>query len=476
MWNLDLKKYSPVYLVRTPIVPWIVDQKYMTELRESAAFVKRLLTAYPSKKGGALNWIKNEFKAEPGQVEDDEVLTYLGLKTIGTLAGAFVDQKDFDRWIGEGEIALPTERFYSKPYLSLGSSRHVLLQNVQLKGVGRNNLCIDQDFYHSWGGLVSRDALKGYLSSLVANKKTKLGCLSILGLFNYTDIPAGSPPLTLVVRESNSFRLSQIDSSFLTDTDIRVVKKFLNGSFPELKPQQIFEKILDHYIHAYSVGVIHRSPNRENLLIDGRWIDTESIDFNLDSSALYSFVKIVVLCSDENLPNNFGKSFSEVVKGEEQILFYDSWIHHLYFMCELTFDAYKSLWPDEVKNFNDCFWKVMLNYFPEQEIAPWKEQTSHKISHNQMQFTTRTQDVLDPFDTLQNMLPVCENYKCIGHHYDPSLGGMVYTFAESEEDIHQTVNKLLRKWEISMWPKETSWESAFEKANIAMASIEQIIL
>jgi hypothetical protein len=97
------------------------------------------------------------------------------------------------------------------------------------------------------------------------------------------------------------------------------------------------------------------------------------------------------------------------------------------------------------------------------------------ISHNQMLFSTRTQDELDPFDTLQSLLPVCEKYKCIGHHFDPSLGGMVYTFAESEEDIHQSVNKLLRKWEISLWPNETNWEAAFERAKKSLASVNEII-
>ena len=184
MWNLDLKKYSPVYLLRTPVTPWIVNEKFMPQLKANAAFVKQLIDAYPHKKRGTMNWIKSAFHNPVEATEEIDVLTYLGLKTIGTLGGAFVDQNDFDQWIAVAEIALPTERFYSKPFLSLGSSRHVLLQDVQLKGVGRNNLCIDQDFYHSWGGLVMRDALKGYLSSLVANKKTKLGCLNILGLFN----------------------------------------------------------------------------------------------------------------------------------------------------------------------------------------------------------------------------------------------------------------------------------------------------
>lgn len=475
MWNLDIRKYSPVYLVRATIVPWIIDESYMPKLKANAAFVKRLMESYPEKKRGTMNWIKTEFNLQTEKTEEDDVLSYLGLKTIGTLSGVFVDQNDFDKWIGDAVIALPTERFYSKPFLSLGSSRHVLLQDIQLKGVGRNNLCIDQDFYHSWGGLVFRDALKGYLSSLVANRKTKLGCLSILGLFNYAEVPPGSPPLTLVVRESNSFRLCQIDPSFLTDTDIRVVKSFLTDSFPGLGPQQMLDKIIDHYIHAYSVGVVHRSPNSENLLIDGRWIDTESIDFKTDSSALYPFIKIVIPCSDKDIPNNFGKTFLEVTSGEEGILFYDSWVHHLYFMCELTFAAYKTLWPDEVHGLDDVFWKLMRTYFPGSAVQPWKDQTSNMISHNQMLFSTRTQDQLDSFDTIQALLPVCEKYKCIGHHFDPSLGGMVYTFAESEEDIHQSVNKLLRKWEISLWPHETNWEAAFERARKSLASVNEII-
>ena len=476
MWNLDLKKYSPVYLARTPITPWIVNEKFMPQLKANAAFVKQLIEAYPHKKRGVMNWIKSAFHSPAEATEEIDVLNFLGLKTIGTLGGAFVDQHDFDQWIAVAEIALPTERFYSKPFLSLGSSRHVLLQDVQLKGVGRNNLCIDQDFYHSWGGLVMRDALKGYLSSLVANKKTKLGCLNILGLFNYSEVPAGSPPLTLVVRESNSFRLCQIDSSFLTDTDIKVVKTFLTKSFPGLAPQEMLEKILDHYIHAYSVGVVHRSPNKENLLIDGRWIDTESIDFKMDSSALYPFVKIVVPCSDEDLPNNFGKTFAEVAQGEQGILFYDSWIHHLYFMCELTFETYQTLWPEDIHGLNDCFWKIMRTYFSSETIDQWKTQTFHFISNNQIQFTSRSQDQLDTFDQILELAPTCKDYKCIGHHYDPTLGGMVYTFAEAEEDVHLTVNKILRKWEISFWPDEKNWQEAFDQARKATATIDEIIL
>ena len=476
MWNLDLKKYSPVYLVKTPITPWIVNEKFMPQLEANAAFVKQLIGSYPHKKRGVMNWIKGAFHTPVESLEEIDVLTYFGLKTIGTLGGAFVDQNDFDQWIAVAEIALPTERFYSKPFLSLGSSRHVLLQDVQLKGVGRNNLCIDQDFYHSWGGLVMRDALKGYLSMLVANKKTKLGCLNILGLFNYTEVPAGSPPLTLVVRESNSFRLCQIDSSFLTDTDIKVVKSFLTKSFPGLRPQEMLEKILDHYIHAYSVGVIHRSPNKENLLIDGRWIDTESIDFKMDSSALYPFLKIVVPCSDEELPNNFGKTFAQVTSGEENILFYDSWIHHLYFMCELTFESYQDLWPEEIDGLTDCFWKIMRTYFSSEALDVWKTQTFHLISNNQIQFCSQTQDELDAFANILELAATCHDFKCIGHHYDPTLGGMVYTFAQSEEDIHQVVNRLLRKWEISFWPGEKNWKEAFDQARKAMATIDEIIL
>lgn len=472
MWNLDPRKYSSVYLKKHAITPWIVPSENISELCAVAGLIRDMMSDYKNfHEMWSVSWAQEHFRKPSPSPAPEEMLTFLGLQAVHFTGSTFLSKEDFDQRERSADLVLPSEKFFSKPFISMGSSRHALAGNFQLKGIGRNSLCLDEDYYHSWGGWIFRDALKAFVADRLATGKSELGSLKLLGMFLYKDVPKGFPPLVLGIREADSYRLCQLEESFITKNEISTVQEFLEKRFPGLRPQEILASIFRNYLNAFLRGVIHRSPNKDNLLIDGRWIDSESLDCTLGDRPMYPFFRVFV--KDKI---SFGEGFQKQLKELQlkNVHFYDSWVHHLRLMCELTYDTYKTLYGDVFGGFASLYEKALTSSFLQKDVDFWKPSLSF-LSQNEMTFSRSQETELSLISDYHRYEEALGDFRCISLHYDSVLKGTVLNFASADEDIHFTMNKVIKKLEASFWPSELTLPEAMKNAETISQAVKGLI-
>jgi hypothetical protein len=198
------------------------------------------------------------------------------------------------------EVWLPSERFFwSFPQFNQGSSRHILINKVQLKGSGRNPMATRLDRHHSWGGQFLWQNLKSLAVSQIFRGAVPMDLLNTLAFSLEAEESKGqniSPGLnSMLFREAKSFRITQV----MTDFDPRgeVKKHDLSRQFLEqakLKEHFIPESYLFNFASMLMMGISHLSINRENMMLDGSLIDYEDLRFRGSSDCQSTMVTFKV--------------------------------------------------------------------------------------------------------------------------------------------------------------------------------------
>jgi hypothetical protein len=181
-------------------------------------------------------------------------------------------------------IYLLTERFFWKtPTLNLGSSRHGLLYDYQIKGLGRNPLATRGDYHHSWGGVHLWQGLNAYIKSHLLAGLSPLGILqttmvSIKNSDGHDFIRADHT--TQIMREADSIRVTQVCTQFEREAEKEEVAKLILSRTNTEKFDDHFEKIIFHYVSLYLLGVKNTSVTKENITLEGKLIDYEDHDIS----------------------------------------------------------------------------------------------------------------------------------------------------------------------------------------------------
>lgn len=458
MFSLSPEKYSTVYLNFKEIKPWIVPDSYREQLNETALFIKHnheLTKAKPSK---AL--LSRSYREKiSGTLSEDELLHFLGVASKGNLASPFVSLKEWNEWIDKSDLNLLTEKFYHPPsYLLAGAGRHALTPNAHLKGIGRNILSTGEDYSHSWGGLLVRDALKGYLTGLYVSERTLLPQMANFGLFLYSQTDDDGVPLVLQIRDSSTFRLSQTYSACLLEEEKEVIRSHLVHFFKTSDPSHMLDRIIEHYVHAYSVGVKHKSLAPDNLLIDGRWIDTESLDFNLDGEAFDEWVTVGVVGKEFDL--NVVKN-SSMLDMQEDFIFLDSWVHQLHLMVKSTVMAYQGLWEPLNYPLEAKFRHFLDRHFGKLDLSYWLGLLDQFQSISGIKFgiMPKARNQRFPVDH-ENLFTL----KLRGYFFNSEWPLHNLTFGRSETDSYEEMQRLTQKWEKAFWPQQLNWRAAHQQA------------
>lgn len=253
----------------------------------------------------------------------------LGIRTLKLQSPPFLNFQQRVEELAQAKFFLEAERFYAPPFLSPGSSRHGLLYNAQLKGIGRNGLTTDETFGHSWGGLYFADALRSYITEALISENPQEKILRTFGLFRYT---GGE---SFIIREMRGFRLAQIHPSFLFKEEIPVILNFLSHEYPGQELESIFENILGLYVNRFLRGHYYKSISWDNLMLDGSYVDTESLILSLRKQPA-EFVDVLVsegptVDAKDELPK------------EGVYYFYDSWAHQLSLIASMYREVFSAL-------------------------------------------------------------------------------------------------------------------------------------
>ncbi len=465
MFGLDYRKYKIIHLETEKITPWIVNPDSIRSIKELAAFIKNISMhmekRYPY---DTYKYLTSKYLAPKKTIKNitlEDVLGIIGLKTKQWPSDTFFNHYDFNNFKSNTKCLLFTEKNLIPQHIGMGSSRHVLGVNYQLKGIGKNSLAHDEDYYHSWGGMVCRDGLAVILSDHAIEKRTKLGCMKTDAVFRYAKEQLKNTPLVLSLRKNNTFRLSQIVDHFISHDEKKFVRKHLFSIFKTEGAHNIFAKIVENYVHAASVGVFHRSVTQENLTIDGRFIDTESIDYTKDSKAIPFYIS-VGLKKDTHSYGPKIKLVSDKALRNNEIFFYGSWIHDLLLISEMTSKSFKAIFNEDFE-YEDLTLRFIEDYFPG-KLEKWKALLQYTSFGKYMSLTGELK--VDCINNIGEVISLCGEYYCTGSHYDLWTHLDKVTFSQQEDDLSLYRLKMLRKVEAALWSKELSWDQSFENWKI----------
>lgn len=303
----------------------------------------------------------------------DEAINFLGMKSLHILNDSFISEDAFFKSVNDCSIILPTERFYSNRPLSVGSSRHAIVDNVQVKGIGQNILNTSYQYDYNWGGYLSIDALISLAKEMIISKRSALEPLKTLGLFRYKISPIKGKDLVIQFREADTFRLAQIHPSSCSRKEKEMLLNFLTKEFEQKNINQILEFIVENIIKSFSKGVAQSTPSLSNLTINGKWIDAESVDITKEEECYPLYIEELII--------------------DETKYFFNSWIHNLYLHCEnyvknfeglfdISFDLdsfFESRVIEHINPVNKEYWFKLLKEYPS-----WRKLNNDFLEHTEL--------------------------------------------------------------------------------------------
>jgi hypothetical protein len=355
---------------------------------DNARFVQELQLSQPKFTEGfeIANYmqLRRTFKIKPSRLDGDflesleKALPFLNRVSTG-------DPNPFWELANEvkDRIYLPTEKFFwNFPTINLGSGRHSLLYDIQLKGNGRNALAIRTDFSHAWGGSFIWQSLKSYAITVLLKGMLPQGILEteMISLYRNDEDDQKLTPSSraLQFRSSKGLRVTQICIGIdphLYPNQKQILSGLLTGQGLKYS-SQLFEKSLFMYASMFMNGLKHLSVTKENITLEGQLLDYEDVEYLTDKEN-YSFQIYLKIAKKEGqqIPNTSNLLAKEFVPFLKRAKLYTSTIHHAVHASQFAHIGLTFLDPkfkqteDQInKRFMKVVKNLMKNIFETQKV------------------------------------------------------------------------------------------------------------
>lgn len=467
MKDLHHQHYSLVFCEKEEVIPWIVNKEKFgkiesigKQLLENSAQVSKL---NPDNFLDILSLFRQGKSQDTISLDEDTLLELIGLRSSGLIETPFMTKEQYNAHFRESDNILLTEKFQSSSSLNSGSGRHAIIGDLQFKGIGRNSLANQLDYSHSWGGMLPIDGLKSLLSDSFCRARCKIKALETIGVFLYKNRFSGIQQ-ALCLREADSYRACMFWEDII-NSDLRSTgRKHLDKVFNGAHINKIFELIVDNYVHAFSVGVLHRTPTVENISIDGRWIDTESIDFKIQKRPHNKYLNIFV--PGEKIDNI--KNLDELFKSKREARFMGSWVHDLKIPCLITYKVFKNIFEDEFSiDFNEVFNNTLKKYSLDDKI--WEKVLKKYSCIKERGLSNESYGQLKNLEC--NDFYSIKEFNCIGNFYDYYYDGNLMLFSLDDDSSFES-RSILEKWNLALTKNELSFDRSFKNFELLVRSIK----
>lgn len=285
MIRLPHPYYSPVYFKDEEISFDYIDPDYLSDLKLNASYVAFTKSKIKDDRFHSNEERLQEFEASRFFTQDTP-LSELGLK-VSLPEDSILNAAQAESYYSQPWLV--TDRyFYPFGHRHVGSSRHALLYSCQLKGIGRNSLAHRGDSTHSWGGYTFMMGMNSLISNIYVDACSPLKTLPIWALARYKRLSApgslGSP--TVMFRDARGYRLAHFEPGSPKLGEVqKVIREDLESRIGESDLTKIKQKLLGQYIAYLKNGINPRAALiPENILFDGRAIDTDEYDIHLTSA------------------------------------------------------------------------------------------------------------------------------------------------------------------------------------------------
>jgi hypothetical protein len=247
---------------------------------------------------------------------------------------------------------LLVERFsHPDSFNHLGSSRHLLLGNIQVKGAGRNNLVSRTDYIHAWGGMFEIEAYYSYLASNYLDRQLPLGACPTFKIDRFNN------DHFQILRSARGLRISQF-SPHMNHEELKVFQSAIGD-------ETFLHKMAFQFAYASFCNIYNYSMIAENMLIDGRVIDCESI-YNAKSLEYFNFSLDICLKGPEGLKikkedlKNWGL-LAKHFRGQQNSWLCNSSVHGPRFIFKKIEDIHRKLFPSSKisKDGSHLYWNYL---------------------------------------------------------------------------------------------------------------------
>ncbi len=265
-------------------------------------------------------------------------LTPLLLESCQSENTYFESEEIFDHSY-QKNMVLPAELLIGMGGASnLAASRNIMLSGLELKGVGRNSGAVRLDYKHAWGGMFFTEAVTEFISSNICEYSTHLGAERTLaiGVHGPKDHKLNFKSNSFILRKRSAPRVSQSCRQF-EDSQSKSVFHAISNTDKE-SIQNHLKKITFHYFSSGLIGMNHKSLIPENALLNGKFIDTNSINLSGDLNNIQG----TILLSIEGKYADKIRSLEDLVSHQELDITVDNNSVKNYFDVILkTFQAFE---------------------------------------------------------------------------------------------------------------------------------------
>lgn len=158
-------------------------------------------------------------------------------------------------------------------FKSVGSSRHLERGRFLWKGVGRNQLALQEDLIHSSGTMSLEEGLSEFIYSQILGKEL---AVPVKGVFKYQS-PENFPD-SFLVRDMQLPRLASVPILATTKDSLKNIGLKLEAFFG-VSGKEAWSKLILTFIHQHQKGFVHRSATTANFDIAGRSLDLSGSKF-----------------------------------------------------------------------------------------------------------------------------------------------------------------------------------------------------
>ncbi len=229
----------------------------------------------------------------------------LGLVTK-LASNSFYENKEWDEYL-KTVFYLKSDRFFNPYSPDLGSGRNVLLGKACWKGVGRNFAATRIENSHSSGKLGLNTALTEIYFDYVLREFAPDLMVPIWAAGLYKNQSSA-----FLIRSGEVIRCSQIPG-YIKTKEKDIFKNYIKDNLPIMPEDEWFEFIIFRIASYLAKGFYHFSATSDNITIDGRFIDNQSIEWLKFNGDNFLFTQIYLKNADEKLANQlFYRDFNHV--------------------------------------------------------------------------------------------------------------------------------------------------------------------
>tara|TARA_B100001971_G_scaffold215182_1_gene259181 strand:+ start:124948 stop:126327 length:1380 start_codon:yes stop_codon:yes gene_type:complete len=422
MSKLDFEKYYFIPFQKVDSTPCLINKKYTDLLFEECAYLESLRETQKELEVSPLFFLKTHHHKNKIKCKD---LSNLGLRTTHS-SKSVLNAEDYNQLYKDSYITIQSEKFNHFSTLYSGSTRHGLINQVQLKGVGRS-LNLNYDFEHSSGSITLQDCLKSISNEEIIYNRTKQLSTTNIGVFKYTDTNS-----YFLAREYNPTRLACIFQEYISENEINVIKSRLIENGLSLEYQKYIQEFMERIIKLYTNGINLHSPSLDNLVLDAKWIDTES--FSISTKRKQPPAHITLAIPGEVKVNDF-ENFANI----KAIYFYNSWLHDLRHIYQLTSETFLKTLDKQFTNIDtDLHFKSLIQD-TSLHLEPFYIKTLKARSEKELKYYKK--DLLKEMSLLETKeLEAFKNYHIRGCFYDRFYDLTLVHLIEKDSDILNVSN------------------------------------